>query len=61
MNRTAKITILILTVLLLISVALNVSMAVQNKANKVLSPEKEQTDSIKETTQANEDSIKLKM
>ena len=57
MNKTAKIIILILTVLLLISLGLNISMAVQNKA---LSPEKEQVDSIKNTGQVNIDSIKIK-
>lgn len=61
MNRTAKITILILAVLLLISLALNVSMAVQHKTNKASSLEKEQTDSIKEATQTKQDSIKLKI
>ena len=57
MNRTAKIIILILTVLLLISLGLNISMAVQNKA---LSPEKEQVDSIKNAAQVNTDSTKVK-
>lgn len=49
MNRTAKITILILTVLLLISLVFNISMAIHNNTNKASSPEKEQMDSIKQT------------
>lgn len=60
MNRTAKITILILTVLLLISLIFNISMVIQNKTNDGLSPEKEQVDSIKNAAQVNTDSIKVK-
>lgn len=60
MNRTAKIIILILTVLLLISIGFNISMAVQNRANKALSPQIEQVDSLTNTTQINPDSIKNK-
>ena len=60
MNRTAKIIILILTVLLLISLVFNISMVIQNKTNDGLSPEIEQVDSIKNTTQVNPDSIKVK-
>lgn len=60
MNRTAKIIILILTVLLLISLVINISMVIQNKTNDGLSPEIEQVDSIKNTTQVNTDSIKIK-
>ncbi len=60
MNRTAKIIILILTVLLLISLVINISMVIQNKTNDGLSPEIEQVDSIKNTTQVNPDSIKIK-
>lgn len=60
MNRTAKIIILILTVLLLISIGFNISMAVQNRTNKALSPQIEQVDSLTNTTQINPDSIKNK-
>lgn len=60
MNRTAKIIILILTVLLLISLVFNISMIIHNKTNDSLSPEKEQVDSIKNATQVNTDSIKVK-
>lgn len=60
MNRTAKIIILILTVLLLISLIFNISMVIQNMTNDGLSPEKEQVDSIKNTAQVNTDSIKVK-
>ena len=60
MNRTAKIIILILTVLLLISLVFNISMVIQNKTNDGLSPEKEQVDSIKNAAQVNTDSIKVK-
>lgn len=60
MNRTAKIIILILTVLLLISLVFNISMVIQNKTNDGLSPEKEQVDSIKNAAQVNTDSTKVK-
>ena len=60
MNRTAKIIILILTVLLLISLIFNISMVIQNMTNDGLSPEKEQVDSIKNAAQVNTDSIKVK-
>ena len=60
MNRTAKIIILVLTVLLLISLVFNISMVIQNKTNDGLSPEKEQVDSIKNAAQVNTDSIKVK-
>lgn len=60
MNRTAKIIILILTVLLLISLIFNISMVIQNMTNDGLSPEKEQMDSIKNAAQVNTDSIKVK-
>ena len=60
MNKTAKITILILTALLLISLAFNISMAIQNKTNKALLPEKGQMDSIKNATPIRPDSIKIK-
>ena len=60
MNRTAKIIILILTVLLLISLIFNISMVIQNKTNDGLSPEKEQVDSIKNAAQVNTDSTKVK-
>lgn len=60
MNRTAKIIIFILTVLLLISLVFNISMVIQNKTNDDLSPEKEQVDSIKNATKVNTDSIKIK-
>lgn len=60
MNRTAKITILILAVLLLISLALNISMAVQNKTNKTSPPPKEQVDSTMNTNQAKSGSILIK-
>ena len=60
MNRTAKIIILILTVLLLINLIFNISMVIQNMTNDGLSPEKEQVDSIKNAAQVNTDSIKVK-
>lgn len=60
MNRTAKIIILTLTVLLLISLIFNISMVIQNMTNDGLSPEKEQVDSIKNAAQVNTDSIKVK-
>ena len=60
MNRTAKIIILVLTVLLLISLVFNISMVIQNKTNDGLSPEKEQVDSIKNAAQVNTDSTKVK-
>ena len=60
MNRTAKIIILVRTVLLLISLVFNISMVIQNKTNDGLSPEKEQVDSIKNAAQVNTDSIKVK-
>lgn len=60
MNRTAKIIILILTVLLLISLIFNISMVIQNMTNDGLSPEKEQVDSVKNAAQVNTDSIKVK-
>ena len=60
MNRTAKIIILILTVLLLISLIFNISMVIQNMTNDGLSPEKEQVDSIKNAAQVNTDSINVK-
>lgn len=60
MNRTAKIIILVLTVLLLISLVFNISMVIQNKTNDGLSPEKEQIDSIKNAAQVNTDSTKVK-
>lgn len=60
MNRTAKIIILILTVLLLISLIFNISMVIQNMTNDGLSPEKEQVDSIKNAAQVNTDSIRVK-
>lgn len=60
MNRTAKIIILTLTVLLLISLIFNISMVIQNMTNDGLSPEKEQMDSIKNAAQVNTDSIKVK-
>lgn len=60
MNRTAKIIILILTVLLLISLIFNISMVIQNMTNDGLSSEKEQVDSIKNAAQVNTDSIKVK-
>ena len=60
MNRTAKIIILILTVLLLSSLIFNISMVIQNMTNDGLSPEKEQVDSIKNAAQVNTDSIKVK-
>ena len=60
MNRTAKIIILVLTVLLLISLVFNISMVIQNKTNDSLSPEKEQVDSIKNAAQVNTDSTKVK-
>lgn len=60
MNRTAKITILILTVLLLISLAFNISMVVYNKTNKDSSPAKEQVDSKKDTTLVKPDSTCIK-
>ena len=60
MNRTAKIIILILTVLLLISLIFNISMVIQNMTNDGLSPEKEQVDSIKNAAQVNTDSTKVK-
>ncbi len=60
MNRTAKIIILILTVLLLISIGFNISMAIQNRTNKALSPQIEQVDSLTNTSQINPDSIKNK-
>lgn len=60
MNRTTKIIILILTVLLLISLVFNISMILQNKTNGNLSPEKEQVDSIMNAAQINTDSIKVK-
>lgn len=59
MNRTAKIIILVLTVLLLISLVFNISMVIQNKTNDGLSPEKEQVDSIKNAAQVNTDSTKV--
>ena len=60
MNRTAKIIILILTVLLLSSLIFNISMVIQNMTNDGLSPEKEQVDSIKNAAQVNTNSIKVK-
>lgn len=60
MNRTAKIIILIISVLLLMSVALNFFMAMQNKIDKTLSPQKEQVDSIKNTNKAKSSSILVK-
>lgn len=60
MNRTAKIIILIISVLLLMSVALNFFMAMQNKIDKTLSPQKEQVDSIKNTNKAKSSSIVVK-
>ena len=60
MNRTAKIIILILTVLLLISLVFNISMVIHYKTNDGFSPEQEQVDSIKNVTQINTDSIKVK-
>ena len=60
MNRTARIIILVLTVLLLISLVFNISMVIQNKTNDGLSPEKEQVDSIKNAAQVNTDSTKVK-
>lgn len=60
MNRTAKIIILILTVLLLISLIFNISMVIQNMTNDGLSSEKEQVDSIKNAAQVNTDSINVK-
>lgn len=60
MNRTAKIIILTLTVLLLISLIFNISMVIQSMTNDGLSPEKEQMDSIKNAAQVNTDSIKVK-
>ena len=60
MNRTAKIIILILTVLLLISLVFNISMVIHDKTNDGLSPEKEQVDSIENAAQINTDSIKVK-
>lgn len=60
MNRTAKIIILVLTVLLLISLVFNISMVIQNKTNDGLSPEKEQVDSIKNAALVNTDSTKVK-
>lgn len=60
MNRTAKIIILILTVLLLISLVFNISMVIHDKTNDGLSPEKEQVDSIKNAAQINTDSVKVK-
>ena len=60
MNRTAKIIILILTVLLLSSLIFNISMVIQNMTNDGLSPEKEPVDSIKNAAQVNTDSIKVK-
>lgn len=60
MNRTAKIIIPILIVLLLISLGFNISMAIQNKTNKELSSEKEQVDSIHNATQLKPGSIKIK-
>lgn len=55
MNKTAKITILILTVLLLISLALNVSMVVQRKTEKVLPPKHGTTDTINKNIQTKPD------
>ena len=60
MNRTAKIIILILTVLLLSSLIFNISMVIKNMTNDGLSPEKEQVASIKNAAQVNTDSIKVK-
>lgn len=60
MNRTAKIIILILTVLLLISLVFNISMVIHDKTNDGFSPVQEQIDSIKNATQINTDSIKVK-
>lgn len=60
MNRTAKIIILIISVLLLMSVALNFFMAMHNKTDKTLSPQKEQVDSIKNTNKAKSSSILVK-
>ncbi len=60
MNRTAKITILILSVLLLISLAFNVSMTVQNKTKKNSMPEKEQVDTIKDSIQNEHGAIRNK-
>lgn len=60
MNRTAKIIILIISALLLMSVALNFFMAMQNKTDKTLSPQKEQVDSIKNTNKAKSGSILVK-
>ena len=60
MNRTAKIIILILTVLLLSSLIFNISMVIQNMTNDGLSSEKEQVDSIKNAAQVNTDSINVK-
>lgn len=60
MNRTAKITILILSVLLLISLAFNVSMTVQNKTKKNSMPEKEQVDTIKDSIQSEHGAIRNK-
>lgn len=60
MNRTAKIIILIISVMLLMSVALNFFMAMQNKTDKTLSPQKEQVDSIKNTNKAKSGSILVK-
>lgn len=60
MNRTAKIIILILAVLLLISLVFNISMVIHDKTNDGFSPEQEQVDSIKNATQINTDSIKVK-
>lgn len=60
MNRTAKIIILILTVMLLISLVLNVSMAVQSKTDKASSLENEKADSIMNVTQTNSNLIHVK-
>lgn len=60
MNRTAKIIILILSVMLLMSIALNILMAGQNKTVKTLLPQNEQEDSIKNNTQVKSSLILVK-